>query len=263
MPFARNLLVVGAAAAALLLSAGCSRKTDSSTDPSTASISGNQDATPANPAPQTPGKANQAGATDPLHPIVELQTSKGKIVLELDASEAPLTVENFLKYVESKHYDQTIFHQVLKDYVIMGGGYTEDLSEKSARGTLRNEAQKSRLKNTAGTIAMVRKPDSQDSAVCQFFINVADNPNLDYRGPNAEEYGYCPFGKVISGMDVVKKIAEVEVTDKAVDVPGKTDKAEFERLPKQAVVIQSARSLRAPNRELVSQNASADSVRTK
>jgi cyclophilin family peptidyl-prolyl cis-trans isomerase len=126
----------------------------------------------------------------------------------------------------------------------MGGAYTETLVEKKAHPSIRNEAQRCALKNVTGTIAMVRKPDAPDSATCQFFINVTDNPNLDYKGPNAEEYGYCPFGKVTSGMDVVRKIAAVEVTDKTVDVPGKTDKAEFERVPKQAVVIQSIRFVR-------------------
>ena len=122
----------------------------------------------------------------------------------------------------------------------MGGTYTPPSQpqgkpqEKKTHPPIYNEARKCRLKNTAGNDFHGRKPDVTDSATCQFFINVSDNPNLGYKGTNPEEYGYCPFGKVTSGMEVVRKIAEVEVTDTS----------EFERIPKQNVVIQSIRRTR-------------------
>jgi cyclophilin family peptidyl-prolyl cis-trans isomerase len=241
-----NLLMVGTAIAVLLMSAGCGPKSEAGSETKTAAIRGGTDTARNDASSPSQGKDAKKAATpaDPLHPVLEIQTSFGNIVVELDKSQAPITVDNFLRYVESGHYDQTIFHQVLKDYVIMGGAYTENLVEKKAHPAISNEAQRSGLKNSAGTIAMVRKPDAPHSATCQFFINVADNPNLDYKGQNPEEFGYCSFGKVTSGMDVVRKIAEVDVTDKTVDVPGKADKAEFERTPKQTVAIQSLRRLR-------------------
>lgn len=245
MRFSWALLTAGAAMAVLLVSSGCSKKTDAGPEASTASINGSgaggQDAS--SQAAQNKDLKKPA-ASDPYHPVVEIQTSLGNIVVELDASQAPLTVDNFLRYVDSGHYDHTIFHQVLKDYVIMGGAYTSELAEKRSHPSIRNEAQRCALKNMAGTIAMVRKADTPDSATCQFFINVTDNPNLDYKGPNPDEYGYCPFGKVTSGMDVVKKIAAVEVTDKTASLPGKAEKAEFERLPKDSIVLQSVRRIR-------------------
>lgn len=238
-------VMVGTAAAMLLISAGCGKKGEAGSDGKTAAINGSTEAASKDASSSVPNKEKKAASVgDPLHPVIEIQTTLGNIVVELDKSQAKLTVENFLRYVGEGHYDQTIFHQVLKDYVIMGGAYTENLVEKKARGSIYNEAQKCALKNTVGTISMVRRPDAPDTATCQFFINIADNPNLNYRGPNAEEYGYCPFGKVTAGMDVVRKIAEAEVIDKSVEVPGKTEKAEFERLPKQAVVIQSIRFIR-------------------
>lgn len=181
-----------------------------------------------------PERKSEASKSGPNRPVVEIQTTLGTITVELDPEEAPLTVANFLRYVEGGHYEQTIFHQVLKGYVIMGGGFGTDLREKRSHPPIRNEAQRCKLKNVAGTIAMVRRPDVTDSATCQFYINVADNPNLDHRGTSPEEYGYCPFGRVISGMEVVRKIADVEV----IDLP------DFERIPKQHVVIQSVRRVR-------------------
>ncbi len=233
-----DLLLVATVPGLLAASAGCTKKSEAGLDAKTAAVGGGAKAGTAS---SSAGQAAPAApASDPLHPLVEIQTSAGNITVELDASQAELTVRNFLQYVDSGHYDQTIFHQVLKDYVIMGGAYVPASQlqgkpqEKKTKPPIRNEAQKCRLKNTAGTIAMVRKPDVTDSATCQFFINVTDNPNLDYKGSNPEEYGYCPFGKVTSGMDVVRKIAEVEVTDTA----------EFERIPKQNVVIRSISRVR-------------------
>jgi len=237
-----DLLLVATVLGLLLVSAGCAKKSEAGLEAKTAAVSGGGNA--AKGTSSAPGAAIQltptASASDPLHPLVEIQTSWGNITVELDASQAAMTVRNFLEYVDSGHYDQTLFHQVLKDYAIMGGAYAPASQpqgkplEKKTRAPIYNEAKKCGLKNTAGTIAMVRKPDVTDSATCQFFINVTDNPNLDYKGPNPEEYGYCPFGKVTSGMDVVRKIAEVEVTDTN----------EFERIPKQNVIIQSIRRVR-------------------
>jgi len=237
MRIAERLLVWGGALAILGASAGCGSKTEAGAGAAPAAISGGQPRQASDDASPAQAETKKPQASDPLHPVVEIQTSMGNIVVELDASQARLTVDNFLRYVESGHYDQTIFHQVLKDYVIMGGGYTPDLREKPTHPPIRNEAQRCGLKNLAGTIAMVRRPDVTDSATCQFYVNVVDNPNLDYKRPTPEEYGYCPFGKVISGMDVVRKIAAVEVGDRS-------DRPELERIPKQDVVIQSVRRVR-------------------
>jgi peptidyl-prolyl cis-trans isomerase A (cyclophilin A)/peptidyl-prolyl cis-trans isomerase B (cyclophilin B) len=141
---------------------------------------------------------------------VELDTTAGKIVLELDAKAAPQTVENFLAYVKSGHYSGTQFHRVIDGFMIQAGGYTTDFSEKPTRPGIRNEAEQSSkagLLNTPGTIAMARTSDPH-SASSQFFINVADNKFLNFREPTAQGYGYTVFGKVVAGMDVVNKIAK-------------------------------------------------------
>jgi len=251
MRFVLTLLAGGTAIAVLAFAAGCGKKIDGSPEAKAAAITGSAPATRSGSSSPAQNRTQKpAVSTDPDHPVVEIQTSLGTIVLELDASQtgAPWTVRNFLRYVESGHYDQTIFHQVLRDYAIIGGGFTPDLVKKPDHPPIHNEAQKCALRNVAGTISMVRTPDAPNSATCQFFINVSDNRQLDYRGINSDEYGYCPFGKITSGMDVVKKIAEVEVTDKIVEVPGqsdnRTEKVEFERLPKQSVVLQSVRRIR-------------------
>jgi cyclophilin family peptidyl-prolyl cis-trans isomerase len=170
--------------------------------------------------------------SDPLHPEVVIETSMGNIRVVLDKQNAPLTVENFLTYVDSGFYDQTIFHQVLKDYVILGGAFTASLVEKKAGHPIYNEAHNG-LKNVSGTIAMARRPEAPDSATCQFFINVTDNPMLDHKDGALEEYGYCVFGNVTDGMEVVQRIANVEVHDQG----------EFERIPVQPVLIKSIRRL--------------------
>ncbi len=170
--------------------------------------------------------------SDPLHPEVVIETSMGNIKVLLDKQNAPLTVENFLTYVDGGYYDETIFHQVLKDYVILGGAFTSGLVEKEAGHPIYNEAHNG-LKNVSGTIAMARRPETPDSATCQFFINVSDNPMLDHKESSLEEYGYCVFGHVIEGMEVVRRIADVEVHDEG----------EFERIPVQPVVIKSIRRL--------------------
>jgi peptidyl-prolyl cis-trans isomerase B (cyclophilin B) len=140
-------------------------------------------------------------------PRVELSTSWGKIKLELDAARAPKTVSNFLKYVRSGHYNGTIFHRVIGDFMIQGGGFDTNYSEKPTDTRVQNEADNG-LSNLRGTVAMARTPDPH-SAGAQFFINVVDNQRLDHRSKTPEGWGYCVFGKVVDGMDVVDKIKAV------------------------------------------------------
>jgi len=139
---------------------------------------------------------------------VKLATNRGDIVLELDPVKAPKTVENFLAYVESGHYDGTIFHRVIDGFMIQGGGLTADMKQKPTRAPIPNEADNG-LKNLRGTVAMARTQDP-NSATAQFFINVADNDFLDYRAPTVQGWGYCVFGKVVQGMDVVDAIKSVK-----------------------------------------------------
>ena len=134
-----------------------------------------------------------------------MKTSLGAFKLELYADKAPKTVENFLKYVDDKFYDGTIFHRVISDFMIQGGGFDKSLTKKDTREPVVNEAKDS-ISNTKYTVAMARTSDP-NSATAQFFVNVKDNKNLDYGGPSGD--GYCAFGKVISGMDVVDKIKVV------------------------------------------------------
>jgi peptidyl-prolyl cis-trans isomerase A (cyclophilin A) len=135
-------------------------------------------------------------------PRVALETSEGKIVVELAPQAAPKTVDNFLSYVKSGHYDGTVFHRVIPGFMIQGGGFTADMKEKPTRGTIPLESRNG-LKNQRGALAMARRGDP-DSASAQFFINVVDNAGLDY--PNPDGNGYAVFGKVVEGMDVVDKI---------------------------------------------------------
>ena len=152
---------------------------------------------------------------------VVIDTSMGKITVKLDAEKAPISVENFLKYVDKKHYDKTIFHRVMKDFMIQGGGHFADMTEKPTEfPQIKNEADNG-LFNKRGTIAMARM-NEKDSATAQFFINVVNNSMLDYKSP--AQFGYAVFGEVTSGMDVVDKIRNVETTTKGphADVPVKT-----------------------------------------
>jgi len=150
------------------------------------------------------------GAADPQ---VELRTSMGVIVLELDREKAPQTVDNFLQYVQDGHYNGTIFHRVIPGFMIQGGGFAPDMREKKTRGSIKNEAGNG-LRNTTGTVAMARTP-APHSASAQFFINVADNGSLDFRSPTPEGYGYAVFGKVVKGMDVVNRIVKVPTADRS------------------------------------------------
>lgn len=143
----------------------------------------------------------------PSLPRVLLRTNMGDIVLELDAVRAPITVSNFLAYVDSGHYNGTIFHRVIDGFMIQGGGFTRDMVQKPTRPPIRNEATNG-LKNLRGTIAMARTPDIH-SATAQFFINVVDNPYLDHQSEDPRGFGYCVFGRVVEGMDTVDRIKAV------------------------------------------------------
>ena len=159
---------------------------------------------------------------------VKLTTNHGDIVIELDAEKAPETVKNFLAYVESGHYDNTIFHRVINGFMIQGGGFEPGMKQKATQAPVKNEANNG-LKNDAGTIAMARTQDPH-SATAQFFINVADNDFLNFKAENVQGWGYCVFGRVSEGMDVVNKIKGV-----------KTGTSGFHQdVPKEDVVIQRA-----------------------
>ncbi|WP_371928007.1 peptidylprolyl isomerase [Moraxella sp. FZLJ2109] len=140
-------------------------------------------------------------------PIVEFDTTYGNIVIELNAEKAPVTVANFIDYVESGHYDGLIFHRVIDGFMIQGGGMDSEMNEKRTGTPIKNEADNG-LKNTTGTIAMARTSDPH-SATAQFFINVRDNDFLNYTSPTPQGWGYAVFGRVIDGMDVVNQIKGV------------------------------------------------------
>jgi cyclophilin family peptidyl-prolyl cis-trans isomerase len=164
-------------------------------------------------------------------PKVELKTNLGEIVLELNAELAPKTAANFLKYVQDGHYNGTVFHRVIDGFMIQGGGMDETLTEKPARAPIENEAANG-LKNEIGTVAMARTSEPH-SASAQFFINVADNNFLDFRAPDPKNWGYAVFGKVIKGMDIVRKIEKRPTQRQGM----------HENVPVNAVIIESARIL--------------------
>lgn len=167
-----------------------------------------------------------AAQSDDKHPVVVLDTSFGPITIELDQEKAPITASNFLKYVDSRFYDNLIFHRVMPRFMIQGGGFDTSMREKSEgqMGKIKNESGNG-LSNLPGTIAMARTPDP-NSAQNQFFINVADNRRLDNAGG-----GYAVFGKVIEGMDVVNKIVNVKTTSKG----------PHDDVPVEPIVIKTAR----------------------
>jgi peptidyl-prolyl cis-trans isomerase B (cyclophilin B) len=173
------------------------------------------------------------------NPQVDIDTSAGKIRVELYPDAAPKTVENFLSYVKAKQYDGTQFHRVIAGFMIQGGGYGADFREKPTRAPVANEAEKSSkagLLNTPGTLAMARTSDP-NSATAQFFINVADNKFLNFRDPSPAGIGYTVFGKVVEGMEVVEKIAK---TPTVAGGPFPMD------VPIERVVIKSATVVGAP-----------------
>ena len=159
---------------------------------------------------------------------VQLTTNQGDILLEIDEKNAPISAANFLAYVDSGHYDNTIFHRVIKGFMVQGGGFTSDMKQKTTRPTIKNEWRNG-LKNVRGTLAMARLGGNADSASAQFFINVANNDFLDR--PQPDGAAYAVFGKVTAGMEIVSKIELVKTANKA----GHGD------VPVEAVIVLSAK----------------------
>lgn len=221
----RKYLAIGLNVMVVMVLAGCNRGGDGSQSPA-AAIGG-----PGSTSPDAGGSS----ASDPKHPVVEIDTTLGKITVQLDYEKSPNTTDNFLAYVGMNHYDQTIVHQVYKGQGFLAGGYGTNMLERPGRTPIRNEANNG-LKNKRGTISMIRQPDAIDSATCQFFVNVVDNPSLDYRDQTPEGYGYCVFGQVADGegMKVVDRIADARVHDTQ----------EFERMPEQPIVVKSIKRIR-------------------
>lgn len=180
-----------------------------------------------------PSGVRQAQHVELPNPVVVMKTSLGEIHLKLNQKAAPRTVSNFVDYVVTKHYDNTIFHQIEGGYVALGGTYDEKLRSKTVRYPIPNESANG-LKNLKGTIAMSRDPADPNSATSQFFINLADNPSLDRKGDKPEEAGFCVFGEVTQGLDVVQKLAEVQTAK----VSG------FEKMPVQTVTVQTMKLMR-------------------
>ncbi len=164
-----------------------------------------------------------------VNPVVVMQTSEGSIRIELWADKAPLTVKNFLRYVDEGFYGNTVFHRVIENFMIQGGGMTADLKPKQTHEPIKNEAA-ANLKNDRGTIAMART-NVVDSATAQFFINVKDNDSLNHRDDTSAGFGYAVFGKVIEGMDVVDKIKKVPTTNSG----------QYQNVPAKPVVIESVK----------------------
>ncbi len=159
-------------------------------------------------------------------PTVRMQTNMGAITIELDAEKAPVSSENFLSYVRDNFYAQTIFHRVIPGFMIQGGGFTADMSQKKTQAPIKNEADNG-LQNLRGTLAMART-QVVDSATCQFFINLADNDFLNHQGTSPNAYGYAVFGRVTEGMEVVDAIAKVATGNHG----------HHQDVPKEAVVIE-------------------------
>ncbi|MBA4066491.1 MAG: cyclophilin [Isosphaera sp.] len=173
-----------------------------------------------------------AGGARAANPVVVMETSLGTVKIELFEDKAPVTVKNFLGYVEDKHYDGLIFHRVIKDFMVQGGGFEPGMKQKKTKDPIKNEADNG-LTNQRGTIAMARTRVA-DSATSQFFINVVDNKMLD-RANTADKVGYCVFGRVVEGMDVVDKIRAVKTGEKE----------GFDDVPVEDVVIKSVRLAKA------------------
>jgi cyclophilin family peptidyl-prolyl cis-trans isomerase len=178
---------------------------------------------------QAPPLQAPADAPAPGNPVVVVSTSLGDITLELFKDRAPVSVENFLQYVTEGFYPDTVFHRVKKGFMIQGGGYSASLAEKPTRPPIQNEATNG-LRNARGTLGMARRAALR-SATSQFYINLVDNRMLDHTGYTPDEFGYAVFGRVLSGMDAVDRIA---------DVPTKTT-ADMEDVPVDPVIIKSVR----------------------
>jgi cyclophilin family peptidyl-prolyl cis-trans isomerase len=163
-------------------------------------------------------------------PVVEVTTNHGTFTIQLDPAKAPKSVDNFLRYVDSKHYDGTVFHRVIPTFMIQGGGFDQKLEKRPVQAPIQNEADNG-LKNLRGTVAMARTNDPH-SATSQFFVNVTDNAFLDHQAKSGPGWGYTVFGKVIDGMDAVDKIKAVKTGEMG---PFSKD------APQQLVIITSVR----------------------
>lgn len=181
----------------------------------------------------TANGARQVLQVELPNPVIVMKTSLGDIQLRLNQKAAPRTVSNFVDYVVNKHYDGTIFHQVENGYVALGGTFDDKLRAKTVRYPIPSESSNG-LKNLKGTIAMSHTPGDPNSATSQFYINLADNPSLDRKGDKPEEAGFCVFGEVVEGLDVLAKIAEVQTAK----VSG------FDKMPVQKVTVQSMKLMR-------------------
>jgi peptidyl-prolyl cis-trans isomerase B (cyclophilin B) len=178
-------------------------------------------------AAQDDASKKDSGEAEMGNPVVVIKTSMGEITVELNQKAAPKTVANFLQYAKDGHYDGTIFHRVIKGFMVQGGGFTSDMAQKTVRDPIKNEADNG-LSNRIGTIAMART-NIVDSATAQFFINTVNNNNLDFKSADARGYGYCVFGKVTEGMDVVQAIEGVPTANKG----------RLQNVPSQTVMIES------------------------
>ena len=186
-------------------------------------------AAPAKTAAKSTKPAAAPAAKAPAgNPRVALDTSKGRIVIEVYADKAPKSAKNFLDYVKAGHYNNTIFHRVMPGFMVQGGGFTPDMTEKPTRGPIQNEADNQEL-NQRGTVAMARTGDP-NSATAQFFVNLVNNGFLNFRSKTQDGWGYTVFGKVVEGMDVVDAIAQVPTATKGM----------YEAVPVTPVVIKKA-----------------------
>ncbi|HEY0513522.1 MAG TPA: peptidylprolyl isomerase [Thermoanaerobaculia bacterium] len=190
-------------------------------------------AAPHKTSPKPAASPKRSAAAPATNPRVALETNKGRIVIELYAAKSPKTVKNFLDYVRTGQYNGTIFHRVIPGFMVQGGGFTPEMSEKPTRAPIPNESD-NQEPNQRGTLAMARTSDP-DSATAQFFINLVNNGSLNFRGKTPDGWGYTVFGNVVEGMDVVDAIAQVPTTTKGT----------YGNVPVQAVVIQKASILPA------------------
>jgi peptidyl-prolyl cis-trans isomerase A (cyclophilin A)/peptidyl-prolyl cis-trans isomerase B (cyclophilin B) len=216
----RTRLILACGLAGLVaLSAGCTKnkskpessKAAATEEPAAAEPAAAEPAA-AEPAAAEPAKTEAPAVAPGTKPVVQFSTSMGDFKVELYPDKAPKTVANFLAYVKSGHYKGTIFHRVIPGFMVQGGGFDPAFNKKETRPPIQNEADNG-LKNTIGTLAMARTPDPH-SASAQFFVNVANNPFLDHKDKTMRGWGYCVFGKVIDGMDVVQKMAGVTTGEK-------------------------------------------------
>ncbi|MCU0876499.1 MAG: peptidylprolyl isomerase [Pirellulaceae bacterium] len=232
--------LLGLALGSLILAAmlaGCGK----SSSPSSAATSSAE--TPAaggespTPTPATPvtSRAKATPQPPPVDPVVVLKTSAGDIQIQLFADKAPRTVDNFLhNYVERGFYNGTVFHHADPESMVIAGGFAADKTPKETRAPVYNESQNG-LRNTRGMVALIRDASHAHSGTSQFFINTADNGTFDFESDETDEaWGYCVFGKVIAGMDVVEQIAQAEVEEQG----------DFARFPRQAIVINEVEKLR-------------------